>query len=72
MNNILANEQSETELIQQLRVGVYRALLPETPTDLQDMIDTLTVKKIKLPKVFINGFLHLRLPLLKEHTKGNK
>ncbi len=69
--NILANEQCETELIQQLRLGVYKTLLPETPDDLQAMIDTLTVKKINAPRLFINGFLDLRLRLLEEHTKGN-
>jgi pimeloyl-ACP methyl ester carboxylesterase len=69
--NILASEQCETELIQQLRLGVYKTLLPETPDDLQAMIDTLTVKKINAPRLFINGFLDLRLRLLEEHTKGN-
>jgi pimeloyl-ACP methyl ester carboxylesterase len=72
VNNILANEQCETELIQQLRLGVYKALLPETPSDLQNMIDILTIKKINLPQIFLSGFLDLRLPLLEEHTKGNK
>jgi hypothetical protein len=68
--NILANEQCETELIQQLRLGTYKVLLPETPEELYGMIDMLTVKKINLPRLFINGFLDLRLSLLKEHTKG--
>ena len=34
------------------------------------MIDRLTVKKIKMPQLFLNGFLNLRLRLLQEHTKG--
>ena len=68
---MLANEQCETELIQRLRSGTYNALLPETPEELSTMINLLTVKKINAPRFFINGFLHLRLPLLQEHTKGN-
>ncbi len=72
VNNMLANEQCETELIQQLRLGTYKVLLPETPEELYGMIDMLTVKKINLPRLFINGFLDLRLRLLKEHTKGKE
>ncbi len=68
---MLANEQCETDLIQQLRLGTYKALLPETSEELSAMIDSLTVKKINAPRLFINGFLDLRLRLLKEHTKGN-
>jgi hypothetical protein len=71
MNNILADEQCETDLIKQMRSGIYKALLPETADDLYDMMNILTVKKIYLPRPFINGFFRLRQPLFKEHTKGN-
>lgn len=57
-------------MIRQLRGGVYNALLPETPEQLRQMIDTLTVKRINMPGPFLNGFLHLRLRLLEEHKKG--
>jgi len=67
----IANEECETDLIRQLRGGVYNALLPETPEQLRQMINTLTVKRINLPRPFVNGFLHLRLRLLEEHKKGN-
>ncbi len=67
----IANEECETDLIRQLRGGVYNALLPETPEQLRQMINTLTVKRINLPGPFLNGFLHLRLRLLEEHKKGN-
>ena len=67
----IANEECETDLIRQLRGGVYNALLPETPEQLRQMIDTLTVKRINMPGPFLNGFLHLRLRLLEEHKKGN-
>jgi len=70
MNSFLADEQCETDLIKQMRSGVYKVLLPESPEDLHAMIDTFTVKKIKLPRLFLNGFFFLRQPLLKEHTKG--
>ena len=69
---ILANEQCETELIQQLRQGEYKSLLPETPSELQDMIDTMSVKRIHFPRIFLDGFLALRLTLLEEHTKGSR
>ncbi|CAF2160290.1 unnamed protein product [Rotaria magnacalcarata] len=65
----IANEASETDLIRQLRNGQYNALLPETPEELRQMINTLTVRTPKLPKPFLNGFLHLRLRLLDEHKK---
>ncbi len=65
-----ANEECETDLIRQLRSGVYNALLPETPDQLRQMIDTLTVKRLNMPRPFLNGFLHLRLRLLEEHKKG--
>ena len=65
-----ANEECETDLIRQLRGGVYNALLPETPDQLRQMIDTLTVKRLNMPRPFLNGFLHLRLRLLEEHKKG--
>jgi hypothetical protein len=70
--NILANEQCQTELIQQLRLGLYKTILPQTLEDLQGMINKLTVKKIKVLQLFINGFPDLRLRLLKEHMKGNR
>lgn len=66
----IANEECETDLIRQLRSGVYNALLPETPEQLRQMIDTLTVKRVNMPGPFLNGFLHLRLRLLEEHKKG--
>jgi len=66
----IANEECETDLIRQLRGGVFNALLPETPEQLRQMINTLTVKRIKMPGPFLNGFLHLRLRLLEEHKKG--
>ncbi|CAF2892217.1 unnamed protein product [Rotaria sp. Silwood2] len=59
----IANEASETDLIRQLRTGVYNALLPETSEELRQMIHTQTVKRPKLPGPFVNGFLHLRLLL---------
>jgi hypothetical protein len=71
MNNILADEQCETDLIKQMRSGIYKALLPETADDLYDMMNILTVKRIYLPRPFINGFFGLRQRLFKEHTKGN-
>ncbi|CAF1170303.1 unnamed protein product [Adineta steineri] len=65
----VANEECETDLIRELRKGVYSALLPETPEQLRQMINTLTVKRINMPKPFLNGFLNLRLRLLNEHKK---
>ena len=67
----IANEECETDLIRQLRSGSYNVLLPETPEQLRQMINTLTVTRPYLPKPFLNGFLHLRLRLLAEHKKGN-
>lgn len=67
----VANEHYETELIKELRTGVYTALIPETPEQLYSMINKLTVKQIRLPRPFLNGFLDLRLRLLEEHKKGN-
>ncbi|UJR17288.1 hypothetical protein I4U23_004183 [Adineta vaga] len=65
----IANEECETDLIRQLRSGIYNALLPETPEQLRQMIRNLTVKRINMPGPFVNGFLHLRLRLLEEHKK---
>jgi pimeloyl-ACP methyl ester carboxylesterase len=66
----IGNEECETDLIRQLRGGVYNALLPETAEQLRHMLITLTVKRPNLPKPFLNGFLHLRLRLLDEHKRG--
>ncbi|CAF1492081.1 unnamed protein product [Adineta steineri] len=65
----IANEQCETDLIRQIRSGVYNGLLPETPEELCQMIHSLAVKRINMPGPFMNGFLHLRLRLLDEHKK---
>jgi hypothetical protein len=67
----IANEESETELIQQLKSGDSTALLPETPEQLRHMINTLAVKRVDMPNFFVNGFLDLRLRLLVEHKKSN-
>ncbi|CAF3521951.1 unnamed protein product [Rotaria sp. Silwood1] len=66
-----ADEQCETDRIKHLRQGNYEALLPETTEQLCDMINSLTVKSINLPRPFLNGFLNLRLQLLEEHKNGN-
>lgn len=66
----LANAQNETELVQQLRSGIYKSLLPRTTDELTEMINTLAVKPVRFPKIFLNGFLDLRLRLFDEHTKG--
>lgn len=68
----IGNEESESELIHQLKSGDSTALLPETSEQLRHMINTLTVKKVDAPEFFINGFLKLRLRLLAEHKKGNQ
>ncbi|CAF1248596.1 unnamed protein product [Rotaria sp. Silwood1] len=67
----IADEQCETDRIKHLRQGNYEALLPETTEQLCDMINSLTVKSINLPRPFLNGFLNLRLQLLEEHKNGN-
>jgi hypothetical protein len=65
----IANEASETDLIRQLRAGVYNGFLPETQQDLRQMIRELTVKRPYIPGPFLNGFLGVKLRLLKEHKK---
>jgi hypothetical protein len=72
MNFISADEQCETDLVKQLRSGVYKILLPESSDDFYAMINTLTVKKVNLPRFVLNGLFLLRQPLLKEHAKGNR
>ena len=71
INSDLANEECETELIKQVRQGTYNALLPETLADLENVIDTVIVKKTNLPRILLNSFLQLRLVLLEEQKKGN-
>ena len=63
--NRTAGEEYETDLIRMIRSGVYSALLPETPDQLRSMIARLTIKRTTLPWPFLNGFLHLRLQMLK-------
>ncbi|CAM4983275.1 unnamed protein product [Rotaria socialis] len=65
----IGNEESETDLIRQLRTGVYNTLLPETPEEFHHMIYVLTTTRPSFPRVFVNGFLHLSLQLIKEHKK---
>jgi hypothetical protein len=66
----IGNEECETDLIRQLRAGIYNALIPETTEQLHQMINTLIVKRLSLPKPFLNGYLHLRLRRLEEHKRG--
>ena len=66
----IADKESETELIQQLRDGVYNGLLPETPQQLRRIINELTVKRPYVPKPMLNGLLHIKLRLLEEHKKS--
>lgn len=68
----IGNEESEGELIHQLKSGDSTALLPETSQQLRHMMNTLTVKRVDVPDFFIDGFLKLRLRLLPEHKKGNE
>lgn len=68
----IGNEESESELIQQLKSGDSTALLPETSEQLRHMMNTLTVKRVDVPDFFIDGFLKMRLRLLPEHKKGNQ
>lgn len=66
----IANEGRETDLIRELREGTYNGLLPETRKQLRRTMNTLTATRPKIPKVLLNGFLHLRLRRLEEHKKG--
>ena len=66
----IANAASETDLIRELRAGVYKGLLPETSEEFRHMIHTLTIRKPNFPKPFLNGFLHLSMRWLKEHKKS--
>ncbi|CAF1193322.1 unnamed protein product [Adineta steineri] len=59
----IANEEAETDLIRQLRAGVYNGLLPETTAELRQMIRELTVKRPYLPRPILNGFMHMKLLL---------
>ncbi|CAM4916677.1 unnamed protein product [Rotaria socialis] len=65
----IADKESETELIHQLRAGVYHGLLPETPHQLRQIINDLTVKRPYVPRPMLNGLLHIKLRLLEEHKK---
>jgi hypothetical protein len=69
---IIADEKSETDLIRKLKLGESSALIPETPEQLQNVINTLTVKGLQAPRLFINGFLHLSLRSLEEHKKSKE
>ena len=71
MNFAPGNEQCETELIKQIRQGACKLILPDTLSDLQNMINTMSVKKPNIPGMLVNSFLQLRLILLEEHKKGN-
>ena len=66
----IVNEEPETDLIKQLRAGVYNGLLPETPEELRQMINELTVKKPYLPRPLLNGYLQIKSRLSKEHKKS--
>ncbi len=68
----IADEKSETDLIRKLKLGDSGALIPETPEQLRNIINTLTVKGVTLPRPFLNGFLHLSLRLLEEHKKSKE
>ena len=66
----IAGKESETELIHQLRAGVYHGLLPETPQQLRQIINDLTVKRPYVPTPMLNGLLHTKMRLLQEHKKS--
>lgn len=66
----LADKESETELIHQLRAGIYHGLLPETPNQLRLIINDLTVKRPYVPRPMLNGLLHIKLRMLEEHKKS--
>lgn len=53
-----------------MRGGVYNGLLPETSAELRRMIHELTVKRPRLPKPMLKGFLRTKLRLLEEHKKS--
>jgi len=67
---VVAIERYETELVKEMRTGVFTHLIPETAEQLHTMFQRLTVKKLNLPRPFLNGLIQLRLPLLEEHKKG--
>lgn len=69
MNFILADEQSETDLVKQLRSGVHKILLPESSDDLYAMINTLTAKKVNLPRFVLKRFLLIETTFIKRTYK---
>ncbi|CAF0979486.1 unnamed protein product [Didymodactylos carnosus] len=64
-----ADESSETDLIRTIRAGDYDTLLPQTCEQFHNMVRLLTIKRINLPRPFLNGFLKLRRRHLDEHRK---
>lgn len=68
----LGIEQCESELVREVRQGVYKTILPETLNDLQIAINAMYMKKLFLPQILLNGLLHSRLPFLAEHKKSNE
>lgn len=67
---IPADKDSETDLIRKMQAGDSTSLLPETTDQLNNMIQTLTVTRPRVPKLFLNGMMEIRLRLLVEHKKG--
>ena len=59
-SNLIAGEEYETDMLQQLRSGKYQLILPETLKQFYRALDSLSMKKI-----------HLRRPLARKYFKAS-
>ncbi len=69
---LIAGEEYETEILSQLRAGMYHIVLPETPKQLYASAQAFSMRKIHLRRLLAKAFLKSKLSLLDQHKIGYK
>jgi len=70
--SVIAGEEYETEILQQLRSGTYYIVLPETRRHFYAAIDALSMKKFHLRRLLAKVYLKSQASMLDQYKIGNK
>jgi pimeloyl-ACP methyl ester carboxylesterase len=69
---IIAGDEYETDMIRNLRGGMYHIILPETSKQFYATIDALSMRNIHLRRLLAKGYLKSRLSMLDKHKQSRR
>ena len=68
--SLIAGSEHETDMIQQLRLGTYQLILPETLKQLYAAVESLSMRKIHLSRPLAKKYFQVHLRTIDKNKRS--